>query len=149
MPPMNPFTFQVPPNILFEPGAAAKIPGLVGRVRGEARAARHRSGRARRRADAGGRAGLAAQNCGLVVFDEVEADPPAHVVERAARWPAPKAVDLVLSIGGGSALDTAKLVAYLAPVGRASRRHLRRRARRRGAPAASARADRPPAPARR
>jgi alcohol dehydrogenase class IV len=148
MPPMNPFTFQVPPNILFEPGAAAKIPGLVGRVRGEARAARHRSGRARRRADADGRAGLAAQNCGLVVFDEVEADPPAHVVERAAALARAEAVDLVLSIGGGSALDTAKLVptwrgrTSLSTTSTAS-------GWRRGAPAASARADDRRAPARR
>jgi alcohol dehydrogenase class IV len=26
---MNPFTFQVPSNILFEPGASAKLPSLV------------------------------------------------------------------------------------------------------------------------
>ena len=42
------------------------------------------------------------------------ADPPSHVVEAAVALGREKQVEAVVSIGGGSALDTAKLVAYLA-----------------------------------
>ena len=44
----------------------------------------------------------------------MEADPPSHVIERAVALCRDKGIELVASIGGGSALDTAKLVAYLA-----------------------------------
>jgi len=52
--------------------------------------------------------------CELTVFEDVEADPPSHVIERAVGLCRDKGIGLVASIGGGSALDTAKLVAYLA-----------------------------------
>jgi alcohol dehydrogenase class IV len=52
--------------------------------------------------------------CALTVFDEVEADPPSPIIERAATLCRDNKIQLVASIGGGSALDTAKLVAYLA-----------------------------------
>ena len=42
------------------------------------------------------------------------ADPPSHVVEAAVALCREKQVEAVVSIGGGSALDTAKLVACLA-----------------------------------
>ena len=42
------------------------------------------------------------------------ADPPSTVIEAAAAHARQVGAELVLSIGGGSALDTAKLVAYLA-----------------------------------
>ena len=50
----------------------------------------------------------------LSVFEDVVADPPSQVIETAAKRARAERVDLVLSIGGGSASDTAKLVAYLA-----------------------------------
>jgi alcohol dehydrogenase class IV len=46
--------------------------------------------------------------------EDVGADPPVHVVETAVALCREKQVEAVVSIGGGSALDTAKLVAYLA-----------------------------------
>ena len=110
---MNPFTFQTTPNVLFEPGAAQKIAGLV-------------SGFGARRVlfvtDKGVRGtGLTraaeaslAEAAELTVFEDVVADPPAQVVEAAVALAQEKQVEAVVSIGGGSALDTAKLVAYLA-----------------------------------
>ena len=111
---MTPFTFQTCPNLVFAPGAAARI----GEIVGEAGARR-----VLLVTDAGVRgagltrdaeAALAAAGVALSVFDGVVADPPAAVVEAAAAQARAEGIDLVLAIGGGSALDTAKLVAYLA-----------------------------------
>ena len=49
----------------------------------------------------------------LTVFEDVVADPPSAVIETAAETARAKGIELVLSIGGGSALDTAKLVPIL------------------------------------
>ncbi|CEJ13228.1 1,3-propanediol dehydrogenase [bacterium YEK0313] len=111
---MNPFTFQAPSNILFEAGASKKIVDLAGD---------YGARRVLLVTDKGVRgagltraveAGLAAAGLSLIVFDDVMADPPSHVIEAAAALCRDEAVELVVSIGGGSALDTAKLVAYLA-----------------------------------
>ena len=114
---MNPFTFQVPSNILFENGASRKVADL---------AAAFGAQRILLVTDRGVRdAGLtraaedALRDAGLdrVVFEDVVADPPSEVIERAVALCRDERIDLVLSIGGGSALDTAKLVAYLAESG--------------------------------
>lgn len=111
---MNPFTFQTTPNILFEVGASEKLPGLVAGLG---------AGRVMLVTDKGVRAagltktvedGLASAGVAITVYEDVVADPPAAVVEAAAGHAREFGADLVLSIGGGSALDTAKLVAYLA-----------------------------------
>jgi alcohol dehydrogenase class IV len=111
---MKSFTFQAPANILFEAGAARKIPDLV---------AQYGASRVLLVTDKGVRgagltreaeAALTAAQISVTVFDDVVADPPSHVIESAAALCRDQKVELVLSIGGGSALDTAKLVAYLA-----------------------------------
>jgi alcohol dehydrogenase class IV len=111
---MKAFTFQAPPNILFEAGASRKLAGVV---------AGYGVTRVLLVTDKGVRnAGLTRHaekdlidgGCELTVFEDVEADPPSHVIERAVALCRDKEIGLVASIGGGSALDTAKLVAYLA-----------------------------------
>ncbi|MEN2991798.1 iron-containing alcohol dehydrogenase [Tistrella sp. BH-R2-4] len=54
-----------------------------------------------------------------LVFDGVVADPPAEVVEAAAAEARAQGIDGVVGLGGGSSMDVAKLVAFLAatPVG--------------------------------
>src|SRR3954471_20897173 len=113
---MNPFTFQTTPNVLFEAGASRKIAGLVSEF-----GARRvlfvtdkgvRGAGLTREAEAS----LAAGG-DLTVFEDVVADPPSHVVEAAVALCRDQRIDAVVSIGGGSALDTAKLVAYLARSG--------------------------------
>ena len=111
---MKSFTFQTAPNILFEAGGSAKIAALLG-VMG-ARRALLVTDRGVRAAGltAPAEAGLKAAGIALTVFDDVVADPPSHIVETAAALARAEKIDAVVSIGGGSALDTAKLVAYLA-----------------------------------
>lgn len=111
---MTPFTFQTCPNILFEAGASAKLPEIVAAL--GARRVLLVTDRGVRGAGLTERAEAALAQAGLHlgVFDEVAADPPAAVIEAATAQARAGECDLVLSIGGGSALDTAKLVAYLA-----------------------------------
>jgi alcohol dehydrogenase class IV len=108
------FTFQAPSNILFEPGAARKIDELVASY--GARRVMLVTDKGVRGAGLtkGAEASLTEAGIELSVFDDVVADPPSHVVEAAVAACQANEIDLVLSIGGGSALDTAKLVAYLA-----------------------------------
>ena len=47
-------------------------------------------------------------------FDQVVADPPEHIVLSAVAYAKERKVDGIIGFGGGSSLDTAKLVALLA-----------------------------------
>ncbi|MCK1710011.1 iron-containing alcohol dehydrogenase [Bradyrhizobium sp. 143] len=108
------FTFQSPSNILFQPGASGKVGELVAHY--GARRVMLVTGKIVRSAGLTARAeaSLAAAGIGVSIFEDVVADPPSHVVEAAVAACRADEIELVLSIGGGSALDTAKLVAYLA-----------------------------------
>ncbi|UCD08050.1 MAG: iron-containing alcohol dehydrogenase, partial [Dehalococcoidales bacterium] len=46
----------------------------------------------------------------FTVFDEVEPNPRSSTVDKGARIPAGAKVDLVIGLGGGSAMDTAKAI---------------------------------------
>ena len=111
---MKSFTFQAPPNILFEAGASKRLAELVSNYSVRRVLLVTDTGVRNAGLTASAEASLAAGGCELTVFDGVEADPPSHVIEAAAALCRAKSIELVASIGGGSALDTAKLVAYLA-----------------------------------
>ena len=106
---MKSFTFQAPPNILFEVGASKKLAELVSGY--GARRVLLVTDKGVRNAGLTGNAeaGLVAGGCDLTVFDDVEADPPSHVIERAVALCRDRGIELVASIGGGSALDTANV----------------------------------------
>jgi alcohol dehydrogenase class IV len=110
---MKPFTFQAPPNILFEVGASKKLAELVSGYGAKRVLLVTDKGVRNAGLTGSAEAGLVANGCELTVFDDVEADPPSHVIERAVALCRDRAIELVASIGGGT-LDTAKLVAYLA-----------------------------------
>ncbi len=112
---MNAFIFNTSAGIQFGSGAIAKIgalaherlgrrvvvvtdpgmisTGIVDRVMGFL-----------------GEAGIQAE-----VFSDVAADPPAPMIEKAVEMAASLEATGVIGLGGGSSLDTAKLVALLAP----------------------------------
>ena len=111
---MTPFTFQSPSNILFEAGASRKIAEPVEQY-GASRIMLVTDKGVRAAGLTGdAEAALSAARISVTIFDDVVADPPSHVIESAAALCRDQKIELVLSIGGGSALDTAKLVAYLA-----------------------------------
>lgn len=59
-------------------------------------------------------AGLRAAGIDVWIFDEVVADPPEAMILGAVAQAREQGVDGVVSVGGGSSLDTAKLLAVLA-----------------------------------
>ena len=111
---MNPFTFQTTPNVLFEVGASKKLPEIVGTFGAKRVLLVTDKGVRKAGLTEAAESALAAAGITLDVYEDVVADPPSTVIEAAAKRARELGTDLVLSIGGGSALDTAKLVAYLA-----------------------------------
>lgn len=111
------FSFATAGEIIARPGAASLLPEYWGR------AGRRRPDHVLLVSDRGvvgagllrqPMAALAAAGLRVTVFDGVVADPPADIVETAARIALACGADAVLGFGGGSALDVAKLVAVLA-----------------------------------
>ncbi len=105
--------FATTPRIVMRAGALGDLPAIL-----RDKAARH----ALLVTDPGlVKAGLiepavtALRDAGIEVsvYDQVQADPPVHTVIAAADQARAEAVDAVIGFGGGSAMDTAKLVAYL------------------------------------
>ncbi|OUY07481.1 iron-containing alcohol dehydrogenase [Acinetobacter populi] len=50
----------------------------------------------------------------FAIYQDVQADPPQHVVEQAIMFAKQLKIDGVIGLGGGSSLDVAKLIALLA-----------------------------------
>ena len=106
------FTFDTVPNIVFETGAAARLGEIV-------------SSRMKRPAlvtDKGVVAAgliddamksLEAAGLDVLLIDTIEADPPAAVVKAAAEAAKAHHADGVIGFGGGSSMDTAKVIAVL------------------------------------
>ncbi|MEM7547290.1 MAG: iron-containing alcohol dehydrogenase [Pseudomonadota bacterium] len=110
---MPSFTFQTTRSIISEVGATAKIGALAADL-GCTRIAfvTDKGILAAGLADEA-LAGLKAAGIGVWVFDEVVADPPAAMILDAVARARAERIDGVVSVGGGSSLDTAKLIALL------------------------------------
>ncbi len=112
---MTNFTFQTTRSILSEIGATAKI-GELAQGLGATRVAfvTDKGILKAGLADAA-LASLKAANIGVWVYDDVVADPPEAMVLDAVAQAKAEGVDAVVSVGGGSSMDTAKLIALLIP----------------------------------
>ncbi len=116
---MTDFVFHSVPTIRVQTGGAAQLSVFLNDI--------HRDGTAFKRVlvvtDKGVRGlglldgaldSMTAAGVEAVVFDEVIADPPDHVVLAAAQAARDCHADAVIGFGGGSPMDTAKVVAALA-----------------------------------
>ncbi len=106
------FNFETVPNIIFETGAAAGLGEMV-------------KGQMQRPCIVTDKGVIAAgliddtleslrkANLDFILFDDVEADPPAAIVRGAVDAARTHKADGVIGFGGGSSMDTAKIIAVL------------------------------------
>lgn len=106
------FTFRTVPSIIFEAGSSARLGALV-------------KTRMKRPVIVTDRGIIAAglinpalqslKDAGLdfLLFDGIEADPPARVVRNSVEIARMHEADGVIGFGGGSSMDTAKIIAVL------------------------------------
>jgi alcohol dehydrogenase len=106
------FTFRTVPNVIFETGAAARLGALVA-----SRMKRPVVVTDKGVANAGlinaALASLKAEGLDFHLFDGIEADPPARVVRASVEAARKHKADGVIGFGGGSSMDTAKIIAVL------------------------------------
>jgi alcohol dehydrogenase len=111
--PLQPFDFHTPTRIKFGPGTLANL-GELAREMGAARVllvtdpGLERAGHPQR-----ARASLADAGLDVHVFDDVEENPTSRHVEAGVRFAAPLGIELIVSVGGGSAMDCAKGINFL------------------------------------
>ncbi len=116
---MTPFTFNTTRTIISGSGKAAEIGSIARPVLGERVLLVTDSGLLRSGLLDPALASLRAAGCILHIYDEVVADPPEAIVLAAAQAARDHGATGVLSIGGGSPMDVAKLAALLARSGEA------------------------------
>lgn len=108
------FTFSTSPRMVCEPGAVSRV-GALARERGASHALVVTDAFLARSV---GCARLIAslEDVGVLVtlYGQVLADPPQDTVEAAGRLARDAGCDMVIGLGGGSSMDTAKLAAWLA-----------------------------------
>ena len=110
---MKPFKFQTTGSILSEVGSTAKIGQIMAdmgckNVAFVTDAMILKLGLAEACLE-----GLKAANINVHVIDNIVADPPEAMIRAAVEEAKAKGIDGVVSVGGGSSMDTAKLISIL------------------------------------
>ncbi|MEY1662265.1 iron-containing alcohol dehydrogenase [Isoalcanivorax beigongshangi] len=108
------FSFIAPPRLLCAPGASAQLADLCKDLGVQRPLIITDAGLAAAGHVTPVEAALAAQGLAVQRFQDVVADPPEAVIEAALACAQQHRSDGIIGLGGGSAMDTAKLVALLA-----------------------------------
>jgi len=111
---VNAFEFQSNKSTVVEPGAAARLGEIVERLKCRSVFLVTDRGIIENGLVEPALKSLESRDIAVVVYSDVRADPPADVVEAAARAAVSGKADCIVGVGGGSSLDVAKLVALLA-----------------------------------
>ncbi|GAB7544684.1 iron-containing alcohol dehydrogenase [Cupriavidus sp. 8B] len=111
---MSSFVFQTTPKIICAQGAALRLDELAGSFRAKKIFLVTDQGVLNAGIAAEPIAELQRFDIQVTVFSDVQADPPEGVVLRAVDAARAAGADMVIGFGGGSSMDTAKLVALLA-----------------------------------
>ena len=106
------FSFDTVPNIVFETGAAARLGEIVS-PRMTRPALVTDKGVIAAGLVEGAIKGLEAAGLDYILIDTIEADPPAAIVKAAVETAKAHNADGVIGLGGGSSMDTAKVIAIL------------------------------------
>jgi alcohol dehydrogenase class IV len=101
----------MPTAVVFGPGV---ISGLGGIVRDMLKASRPLLVTDKGVGAAGITSRIIAQSSPVFVFDDIEPNPKHRTVDRGGEIARQIKPDLIIGLGGGSALDTAKAIAILA-----------------------------------
>jgi alcohol dehydrogenase len=111
--PLLPFDFHTPTRVLFGPGTLMRL-GEMARELGASSVllvtdpGLEAAGHPQRAQESLARAGLE-----VFVFDEVEENPTSNHVEIGVRFARPHNINLIVSVGGGSAMDCAKGINFI------------------------------------
>ena len=111
---MSQFSFETVPRIICEQGGANRLGEIAQGLGVSHLCLVTDAGLIKAGMMDGALASLAQARIRVTVFSDVQADPPEHVVEAAVNAAREAGVDGVVGFGGGSSLDSAKLVALLA-----------------------------------
>lgn len=114
---MKAFTFNTTKSIISEPGSLQSIGAICASLDIARPLIISDAGIVKIGLLAQLEAALATANLPFLAFTDVVADPPESVVEQALQLALSESVDGVIGFGGGSSMDTAKLVALLARSG--------------------------------
>lgn len=109
---MTDFTFKTVPSILFESGAAARLGEIVKARMRRPVVVTDKGIVAAGLIDAA-LGGLKSAGLDYLLFDGIEADPPARIVRNSVEIARAHKADGVIGFGGGSSMDTAKVIAVL------------------------------------
>ena len=108
------FTFQTTPSVVVEAGSSGRIGNILDRLGCRTVLVVSDKGVEAAGLLAACLKGLSEVGITYALFTDVTADPPDRVIAAAADTARASGCDGVLGLGGGSSLDTAKLVALLA-----------------------------------
>ncbi|MDZ7629196.1 MAG: iron-containing alcohol dehydrogenase [Parvularculaceae bacterium] len=106
------FTFRTVPSIIFETGAAARLGAIVSPRMTRPVIVTDKGVINAGLIDAALKS-LEAEGLDFHLFDGIEADPPARVVRASVEVARAHKADGVIGFGGGSSMDTAKIIAVL------------------------------------
>jgi alcohol dehydrogenase class IV len=107
------FTFETTPRMICQTGAAASLAALCAELGATHTMLITDPGLEKAGVLASTLAGFAKAGQKVTVFTKVQADPPQQVIEQAADEARAIGSDVIIGFGGGSSMDTAKLVALL------------------------------------
>jgi len=111
--PLVPFDFHTPTRVVFGPGAIGRL-GELAKELGDTRVllvtdpGLEAAGHPQRAVESLRDAGLE-----VFVFDQVEENPTSLHVDSGVAFAKPLGIDLIVSVGGGSAMDCAKGINFL------------------------------------
>ncbi|MEW6354981.1 MAG: iron-containing alcohol dehydrogenase [Planctomycetota bacterium] len=108
------FDFSLRTRIVFGPGRLIELGGLARDLGGRAMLVLYEDASGLDEYVAVAEQSLLASGVDVIRFERVQSDPQVAVAEEGARTARREEVDLVIGIGGGSVLDTAKGIALLA-----------------------------------
>ena len=106
------FTFRTVANVIFETGAAARL-GAIVRLRMKRPVVVTDKGVVHAGLINDALRSLKAEGLDFHLFDGIEADPPARVVRASVEVARVHGADGVIGFGGGSSMDTAKIIAVM------------------------------------